>query len=72
MKQTSWFDWLEERDPIYVELQKLIDESTIYIAPFTIRKNAHGLYEIESHDTFDCCGSIEKCYRYLSEYSAKV
>ena len=54
MEQTSWFDWGREKDPIFIELQKLSHQSTVYISPFTITKNPYGLYEMESPDTHDC------------------
>lgn len=68
MEQTSCFDWMEDSDPIFVELQKLAQESSVDIPPFTITRNRYDLFELESSDVHDCCSTIEECYRYLCEY----
>lgn len=66
MEQASWFDERKENDPLFLELQRVDHQAQVYIAPFTIRKNEFGLYEIEDVHTHDCVSTLDKCYQYVT------
>lgn len=71
MEQASWFDFVEkERDPVYVELEKLTAENCkVKIAPYTITLNSFNLIEIEGDGVHDCVSDIDSCYLYLFEWN---
>ncbi|SFK45053.1 hypothetical protein SAMN04487936_11440 [Halobacillus dabanensis] len=71
MEQASWFDFVEkERDPVYVELEKLTEKNCpIKIASYTVTLNSFNLIEIEGDGVHDCVSDIDACYAYFCKWN---
>lgn len=66
--QFNIFDYFEsETDPLYQMLEKLEIDQPVQFGPYHVVLNSNQIYEIWNDEVHEGKGTLEKCYRFISD-----